>query len=605
MELSLDSLCRDLQSSFPNPAEELAASQVELGVLELVGQVAAEALQEAGQPRRKRRSEEEAGQEGKRREMEPMEMIFLPGDQEEVGRATSDPLIKVKQEHESTGRKTGKGSRGKYKTKSVGKLAKKEVKEVKKERNIPCPHCGEEFKSAPDFNSHTIGCAKKLARRIDSKVDTKMGIKTKIIGRSSPITIAPTTSSSRMSITPTTNTPRTIIKSTTSSRTSSTPARPSPAQPSRIQLKGSPRVQVVGGTKVQVVGSDPEITILEPSMAKALSSSIKITHIPDSPSPRAPTKDPTTLMKSLPQSTKILFTPPSQRPTGPPGPPGPPGPGSKPSSRPPGPPGPPTLPPGPPGPKAAAPAQQMVCSKCRIILPSRKDFEAHIASVHMVPPAASPSSARAPPPGARGSPGPTKPLIATKPPGPAKPSPKKTKTPAKPPPPQFKCTKCKESFKSDQSMREHKCWAVCDKCSLTFTSKAQCEKHRRDVHTFRCTKCSFTAETSKDVASHHDEEHSHFCDKCGNVFDTKIQLGNHNVKEHSYRCEYCNKLFDSTELLAGHERAEHKACEECEDEFTWVDSRHSCYYTRNKVAPDSERVIVQNVYFTDTTYYFI
>merc|ERR1719509_660248 len=227
MELSLDSLCRDLQSSFPNPAEEIAASQVELGVLELVGQVAAEALQEADQPRRKRRSEEEAGQAGKRREMEPMEMVFLPGDQEEVARATSDPLnhpnIKVKQEQELVGKKSGKGSRGKYKAKSVGKLAKKEVKEVKKERNIPCPHCGEDFKSAPEYNSHTIRCAKKLAQRIDSKADSKIGIKTKVIGKSSPI-----------SNTPTTHSPKTII------RTSTPPARPSPAQPSRIQLKGSP-----------------------------------------------------------------------------------------------------------------------------------------------------------------------------------------------------------------------------------------------------------------------------------------------------------------------------------------------------------------------------
>ena len=96
-----------------------------------------------------------------------------------------------------------------------------------------------------------------------------------------------------------------------------------------------------------------------------------------------------------------------------------------------------------------------------------------------------------------------------------------------------------------------------------------------------------------------DTEHSHFCDKCGTVFDNKVLLASHVTKEHSFKCPYCIKLLDSEEAVLVcnnedismcisipqvHEKAEHAKCEVCEDEFTWVEATHACYFTKNRFA---------------------
>jgi len=127
----------------------------------------------------------------------------------------------------------------------------------------------------------------------------------------------------------------------------------------------------------------------------------------------------------------------------------------------------------------------------------------------------------------------------------------------------------------------------------------------KDKHYFKCPKCRHVSDSKESLESHNDAEHSHFCDKCGGVFDSKEILERHNVDEHSYKCEYCNKVFESTEGLAKHEKETHRKCDLCQDEFVWVDAAHSCYYTKNKIGPDTDRVIVQNVYFADINYYFI
>ena len=200
-----------------------------------------------------------------------------------------------------------------------------------------------------------------------------------MIPQRSKLTIAPSPTAPKTKILTSTSSPFSITSSSSSVNFTSRPSQ------ARI-VRESPTVK----TKTRFPGGS-EIEILEPNITKTLASSIKITHIPDSASSafqiKGGLKDPSSLMKSLPQSTKILFTPSSSTPGAstlvnkkPPGPPGPPGPGSK---GPPGPPGPATAtvtlssklnsplsknqPPGPPGPQK--PAQQMVCSKCRIILP--------------------------------------------------------------------------------------------------------------------------------------------------------------------------------------------------------------------------------------------
>ena len=174
----------------------------------------------------------------------------------------------------------------------------------------------------------------------------------------------------------------------------------------------------------------------------------------------------------------------------------------------------------------------------------------------------------------------------------------------RPPTPVFKCKKCHENYKTNSQLEGHKCWAECNKCSKTFTTKLKSEKHKVEEHTFRCGKCRNVSDSKENLGAHMDMEHSHFCDKCGSVFDSKVLLASHVAKEHSYKCGYCTQLLDSEEavlvcneifiwlciyniylaIVQVHEKSEHAKCDTCEDEFTWVEVTHACYYTKNRSA---------------------
>merc|ERR1712098_406121 len=49
-----------------------------------------------------------------------------------------------------------------------------------------------------------------------------------------------------------------------------------------------------------------------------------------------------------------------------------------------------------------------------------------------------------------------------------------------------------------------------------------------------------------------------------------------------FPCNKCNERFDTRSQLEDHERSQHeeKRCEECEDDFSWPEAGHDCYYTR-------------------------
>ena len=49
-----------------------------------------------------------------------------------------------------------------------------------------------------------------------------------------------------------------------------------------------------------------------------------------------------------------------------------------------------------------------------------------------------------------------------------------------------------------------------------------------------------------------------------------------------FRCFECDAAFDTKSNLEVHVREGHKDkfCDECEDDFTWPDETHDCYYTR-------------------------
>jgi len=640
--VTLDALCADLQSCFDPPdtetsavkASKLVEAQVEEIVMNELEILATEVIQEAqvnlseisfeirdediggGSKRRSDEGLTNSREKSIKVEPEPMEAVFLdvePDDDQEVHVAAS--AVKVKTEVKEVKRRGKYNKRKETKAEQVKKVVMPK-KETEVRMKIPCRNCNQEFSSAPEFNSHTIMCAKNLAKRMSSSSAVR-SISQQILSQNSKLTISPSPSLPRTKIMTSTSKPFSITASPKPN--TSWNSRPSQA---RI-VRESPKAKPVSSPRFS--GSS-EVQILEPSITKSLASSIKITHIPDPSTPKSSMqfkgalKDPTSLMKSLPQSTKILFTPSSSSPSAatsplsnkkPPGPPGPPGPGSK---GPPGPPGPSaratlvsktsfpsrsSQPLGPPGPQQ--PASQMVCSKCRIILP-RAEFDAHIASKHQL------TSSKASPLPMLGKSSTFSSSSSTTPPSVRTPPPVKvpaSKVVAKPPTPVFKCKKCQENFKTSAQLGGHKCWAECEKCSKTFTTKFKSEKHRLDEHTFKCNKCRHMTDSKENLGAHMDAEHSHFCDKCGSVFDSKPLLANHVVKEHSFKCGYCTKLLDSEEAVQVHEKADHATCDMCEDEFTWVETTHTCYFTKNSVGPRSGRVIVQNMYFPGHTSYFI
>merc|ERR1719233_2139922 len=75
------------------------------------------------------------------------------------------------------------------------------------------------------------------------------------------------------------------------------------------------------------------------------------------------------------------------------------------------------------------------------------------------------------------------------------------------------------------------------------------------------------------------------CGKCNVNLDSKVHLENHNRRSHYYPCGSCNKVFDMKQRLSSHDKAVHQSCNECEDEFSWPEPGHACYYTKNNIRP--------------------
>jgi len=123
----------------------------------------------------------------------------------------------------------------------------------------------------------------------------------------------------------------------------------------------------------------------------------------------------------------------------------------------------------------------------------------------------------------------------------------------------------------------------------------------------KCKHCKESLYGEKQLDDHVDSQHSFKCKKCKEVqiFPKMNLLIEHSKKEHEFKCPSCPDVFDAIELVEAHEKAVHQSCDMCEDEFTWTDESHRCYYTNNKIAPNSDRVLVQNLYFDEYSCYYI
>ena len=69
--------------------------------------------------------------------------------------------------------------------------------------------------------------------------------------------------------------------------------------------------------------------------------------------------------------------------------------------------------------------------------------------------------------------------------------------------------------------------------------------------------------------------------------ETRQRLHQHVQSLHGHVCPDCPLTFQTRALMVAHLKAEHQTCAVCEDEFSWAEADHECYYTRNSVRPGS------------------
>ena len=316
----------------------------------------------------------------------------------------------------------------------------------------------------------------------------------------------------------------------------------------------------------------------------------------------------------LPSSTKVKFTAAPAAPSisKPPGPPGPPGPARQQTAAPPvarqqtvirspapacrqqtaarPPPGPPARqqtapasrpsgPPGPPGPAATAskprqqPAQKQAknpeeihfCDQCGSTFKTKSILDTHIIQKHKV-----------------------------------------------------KCSICAQYFDTEKEQEDHQDAThkiVCteEHCTFVCYESYNLEKHTKDDHTKSCFKCDETFVGQVLFDKHIKAAHNFKCDKwddlvqnqCNSVHDSKAQLRSHIEASHTFPCNFCSFEAGGRVEVERHEAEKHSSCPDCEDEFSWVEAGHKCYYTVTRTGPKTDRVVKQNVYFPTCTYYFI
>ena len=149
------------------------------------------------------------------------------------------------------------------------------------------------------------------------------------------------------------------------------------------------------------------------------------------------------------------------------------------------------------------------------------------------------------------------------------------------------CSKCKLKLNDKEALQTHRQTHLikCSLCSFVGETKMKVIEHKKQQHNFKCQKCKQSFETKANLDKHSRDVHSFKCGKCNIVFDAKYKQDDHNKKSHYFPCDSCDKVFDMKQRLMSHQKALHQSCDVCEDEFSWPEPGHSCYYTKNNVRP--------------------
>merc|ERR1719186_873786 len=150
-----------------------------------------------------------------------------------------------------------------------------------------------------------------------------------------------------------------------------------------------------------------------------------------------------------------------------------------------------------------------------------------------------------------------------------------------------KCAKCRQNFDTKDSLSKHMRthFIKCDKCNFAGESKQKVIEHKKTEHNFKCSKCRQAFDLKDKLENHVRANHFFKCGKCNVVFDAKSLQEAHNKKFHYFPCTSCDKVFDMKQRLMTHDKTFHHSCDVCEDEFSWPEPGHSCYYTKNNIRP--------------------
>jgi len=150
-----------------------------------------------------------------------------------------------------------------------------------------------------------------------------------------------------------------------------------------------------------------------------------------------------------------------------------------------------------------------------------------------------------------------------------------------------KCAKCRQKFDSQGSLNSHmrSHMIKCDKCNFAGDSKLKVLDHKKVAHNFKCSKCRQAFDQKDRLEAHIRANHFFKCVKCNVTFDAKNLIDDHNKRNHYFPCGSCSKVFDMRQRLSTHDKADHQSCDVCEDEFSWAEPGHACYYTKNNIRP--------------------
>jgi len=150
-----------------------------------------------------------------------------------------------------------------------------------------------------------------------------------------------------------------------------------------------------------------------------------------------------------------------------------------------------------------------------------------------------------------------------------------------------KCQICKMNLTDLNSLKSHmeNHKSKCSKCPQVFNTKLALVNHTQQNHNIKCRKCNKIFESMERYTLHAKQEHNFSCDHCKITLDFKAQLDQHIEKLHRFPCSSCGTVLGSNVDLASHEKEKHRSCDVCEDEFSWAEPGHSCYFTKNNIRP--------------------